>query len=120
MLNAVRDRAIAGAMTSYGTISNTTDLMTRILQERRIEYLAEGMRWKDIHRNAVDPNFSIGGIPAKMVSASVDGSTYVIGDTDLTKVVPAIPYTDFRFLWPLPASEVTINELLASQQNPGY
>lgn len=120
LLNAVRDRAIAGAMTSYGTISNTTDLMTRILQERRIEYLAEGQRWKDIHRNAVDPSFSVGGIPAKMVSASVDGSTYVIGDTDLTKVVPAIPYTDFRFLWPLPASEVTINELLASQQNPGY
>ncbi|WP_421869511.1 RagB/SusD family nutrient uptake outer membrane protein [Marinoscillum sp.] len=120
LLNAVRDRAIAGTMNSYGNIANANDLVNRILQERRIEYLAEGMRWKDIHRNAVDPTFSTGGIPAKMVSASVDGSTYSIGDTDLTKVIPAIPYSDFRFLWPLPASEVTINELLAAQQNPGY
>lgn len=120
LLNAVRDRNISGAMTSYGTIANQNTLIERILQERRIEYLAEGQRWKDIHRNAVDPNFSTGGIPAKMASASVDGSTYSIGDTDLTKINPFIPYDNFRFLWPLPASETSINPTLAEQQNPGY
>ena len=120
LLNAVRDRNITGAMTSYGLVSNQNQLILRILQERRIEYLAEGQRWKDIHRNGVDPDFSTGGIPAKMLSADVDGSSYEIGTTDLTKNVGAIPYSDFRFVWPLPATETAINPTLAEQQNPGY
>ncbi len=120
LLNAVRDRYISGGMTSYGTIADANTLTQRILQERRIEYLAEGQRWKDIHRLALDPNFSTGGIPAKMLSADVSGSTYEIGTTDLTKNVGFIPYADFRFLWPLPATEVAINPTLAAQQNPGY
>ena len=94
--------------------------MQRNQDERRIEYLAEGLRWKDIHRNAVDPNFSTGGIPAKMLSADVNGSSYSIGTTDIATGVGAIPYADFRFLWPLPATEVAINPTLAEQQNPGY
>ena len=120
LLNAVRDRAISGAMTSYGEIADQNTLIRRILEERRIEYLGEGQRWKDIHRNAVDPNFSTGGIPAKMVSADVSESSYSIGTTDLQKLVGAIPYSDFRFLWPLPATETSINPTLADQQNPGY
>lgn len=120
LLNAVRDRAISGSMTSYGTTTIQNTLIQRILEERRIEYLGEGQRWKDIHRNAVDPDFSTGGIPAKMLSADVDGSTYDIGTTTLTTNVGAIPYSDFRFLWPLPATEVAINPTLAEQQNPGY
>lgn len=120
LLNAVRDRAISGSMTSYGDIPVQNTLVQRILQERRIEYLAEGQRWKDIHRNAVDPNFSTGGIPAKMLSADVSGSSYSIGTTNLTTGIGAIPYADFRFLWPLPATEVAINPTLAEQQNPGY
>ena len=121
LLNAVRDRAISGAMTSYGTIDDANELIGRILEERRIEYLAEGQRWKDIHRNAVDPLFSTGGIPAKMFSSDVSGSTYSIGDTEsLPKSINAIPHTDNRFLWPIPASEVVVNPVLAAQQNPGY
>lgn len=121
LLNAVRDRAISGAMTSYGTINDANELIGRILEERRIEYLAEGQRWKDIHRNAVDPLFSTGGIPAKMFSSDVSGSTYSIGDTEsLPKSINAIPHTDNRFLWPIPASEVVVNPVLAAQQNPGY
>lgn len=120
LLNAVRDRNITGSMTSYGMVANTNVLIGRILEERRIEYLGEGQRWKDIHRNAVDPDFSTGGTPAKMLSADVNGSTYEIGTTDLTTNVGAIPYADFRFLWPLPATETAINPTLADQQNPGY
>jgi len=120
LLNAVRDRAISGAMTTYGATDSQNLLVQRILQERRIEYLGEGQRWKDIHRNAVDPDFSTGGIPAKMLSADVDGSSYAIGTTDVTTGIGAIPYADFRFLWPLPATEVAINPTLAEQQNPGY
>ncbi|MCB0495052.1 MAG: RagB/SusD family nutrient uptake outer membrane protein [Cyclobacteriaceae bacterium] len=120
LLNAVRDRAISGAMTSYGTFATQNGLIQAILNERRIEFLAEGQRWKDIHRNAVDPDFSTLGIPAKMISADVDGSTYSIGNTTLTKNIGFIPYSDYRFLWPLPASETSANPVLAAEQNPGY
>lgn len=120
LLNAVRDRNITGTMTSYGTINDQFTLIGRILEERRIEYLAEGQRWKDIHRNAVDPVFSVDGIPAKLLSSQVDGSTYVVGGSTPTPAVPAIPYDNFRFLWPFPASVTTINETLRDQQNPGY
>ncbi len=117
LLNAVRDRAISGTMTSYGTIADANILAGRILEERRIEYLAEGQRWKDIHRNAVDPLFSTDGIPAKMFSADVDGSTYSVGDAgSLVKGIGAISYDNFRFLWPIPASETTVNPVLAAQQ----
>ncbi len=120
LLNAVRDRAISGAMTSYATIGVQNTLVSRILEERRIEYLAEGQRWKDLHRNAVDSDFTENGIPAKMISADVNGGTYAIGNTTLSKAVPAIPYSDFRFLWPFPASVTAINATLAAEQNPGY
>lgn len=122
LINAVRDRAIDGAMSSYTAASFSTDndLIQAILNERRIEFLAEGIRWKDIHRNAVDPLFGPNGIPAKMLSSDVDGSTYDIGDTDLIKAVPYIEYADFRFIWPIPASEISSNPTLAEQPNPGY
>ncbi|HEX8060925.1 MAG TPA: hypothetical protein VF473_08315, partial [Cyclobacteriaceae bacterium] len=29
-------------------------------------------------------------------------------------------YSNFKFLWPIPASETTLNPTLASQQNPGW
>jgi len=120
LLNAVRDRNITGTMTTYGTIANQNTLIGRILEERRIEYLAEGQRWKDLHRNAVDPEFSEGGIPAKLLSSQVDGSTYVIGGAIPAPAVPAISYDNFRFLWPLPASVTSVNETLRAEQNPGY
>ena len=33
---------------------------------------------------------------------------------------PAIPYDDYRFVWPIPVSELNTNPMLAAQQNPGY
>jgi hypothetical protein len=113
LLNAVRDRAKSGAMESYTGLTGVS-LIQAILNERRIEFLAEGLRWKDIHRN-------MEGIPAKMISADVDGSSYVIGITaNLPKSISAISYDDSRYLWPIPASETSSNPTLAAQQNPGY
>src|SRR5690606_30356513 len=99
LLNAVRDRAISGTMESYtaASFANDNALVQGILNERRVEFLAEGMRWKDIHRNALDSNFGPDGIPAKMISSDVDGSTYAIGNTSLTKGVAAKSYSDHRF-----------------------
>lgn len=122
LMNAIRDRAKSGAMTSYviGDFATGTDLTRAILNERRIELLGEGERWSDIHRNALDPNFSTGGIPAKMNAADVPSlAAYAIGVTPVTAITVK-PYADFRFLWPIPQSETARNPTLAAQQNPGY
>jgi starch-binding outer membrane protein, SusD/RagB family len=122
LMNAIRDRAKSGTMTSYvmGDFASGTALTQAILNERRIELLGEGERWSDIHRNAVDPDFSTGGIPAKMNAADVANlAVYTIGAAP-TKAIDAIPYSDYRFLWPIPQSETTRNPTLKAQQNGGY
>lgn len=122
LLNSIRDRAMAGAMTSYvmGDFASGTALTQAILNERRIELLGEGHRWPDIHRNAVDADFSISGIPAKMNAADANSlSVYTIG-TEPVKAIASILYSDYRYLWPIPQSETLRNPVLAAQQNPGY
>jgi hypothetical protein len=114
LLNAVRDRALAGSMSSYSGLTGNA-LVEAILRERRIEFLAEGLRWKDIHRQMLP-------IPAKMGSADVDGDTYkaAAGTAGLLTTINSIPYSSTKYLWPIPASEISSNPTLAKQQNPGY
>jgi hypothetical protein len=122
-LNSIRDRAISGNMISYtmADFPNATTFVQAVLNERRIELLAEGHRWSDIHRNAVDPDFTTGGIPSKMISADVTSlSVYTIGVLPSNLKIEAIPYSDYRFLWPIPDSETSRNPTLLGQQNPGY
>ncbi len=122
LLNAVRDRALADAPTQTYTVAsfaNKTALVGAILNERRIEFLAEGKRWGDIHRLVLDPDFSTGGIPAKMAFASATFATYNCATNPaLTKAIVFIPYADFRFIWPIPLEEIQQNPLI--EQNPGY
>lgn len=123
LLNAIRDRAKSGAMTSYtaGSFGSPKAFVQAILNERRIELLGEGSRWPDIHRNAVDPDFSVGGIPAKLNSSDATSfDAYEIGNLPASFGVKAIPYSDYRFLWPIPNSEISRNPALAAAQNPGY
>ncbi|HEX6169996.1 MAG TPA: RagB/SusD family nutrient uptake outer membrane protein [Chitinophagaceae bacterium] len=120
LLNAVRNRALASPGTQAYTLASfatKNDLIRAILFERRIEFLCEGRRWHDIHRNAVDPVFSTGGIPAKYVNASQGAAIYNCGGA-INATQAAIPYSDFRFLWPIPGSEVIQNPVIT--QNPGY
>ncbi len=120
LLNAVRNRALASPGTQAYTLASfatKNELISAILFERRIEFLCEGKRWHDIHRNAVDPNFSTGGIPAKYVNASQGAGIYGCGNA-INATQAAIAYADFRFLWPIPGSEVIQNPIIT--QNPGY
>ncbi len=120
LLNAVRNRSLALPGTQAYTLASFADknaLIGAILLERRIEFASEGKRWHDIHRNAVDPNFSTGGIPAKYNNAAQGAGIFGCGTAILTPQ-SAIPYADFRFLWPIPASEVIQNPIVV--QNPGY
>jgi hypothetical protein len=125
LLNLVRNRALAIPATQQYTaarFANQTELIQAILLERRIEFLAEGRRWPDIHRLAQDPIAAVktAGIPAKVSNGGVTGSSlaqYGFG-TAVVLGQPAIPYSDFRFIWPIPALEITTNPVIA--QNPGY
>jgi len=123
LLNAVRNRSLANAATQQYTAANFAtkkDLIKAILIERRIEFLSEGKRWSDIHRLAKDPDFSTGGIPAKIGTGSATTAMYACGagSSRYTTAVGAIPYTDFRFIWPIPLSEIQQNANFA--QNIGY
>jgi hypothetical protein len=124
LLNLVRNRSVTSTASQYtiSSFASRTELIRAILLERRIEFLAEGRRWADIHRTAQDPIVELraSGIPAKVTNGGVTGTTlaqYGIG-LAVTLGQPAIPYSDFRFIWPIPGVEVTTNPIIV--QNPGY
>jgi hypothetical protein len=125
LLNAVRNRALADPATQAYTVASfatKNSLIQAILDERRIEFLAEGKRWGDIHRLAPDPDFLPNGIPAKIGSGAIRVAQYECGSGSSpyasALTIGAIPYSDFRFIWPIPLSETQNNPNYA--QNPGY
>ena len=122
LLNTVRNRSINTVTTLAYVAADFVDknaLILAILNERRIEFLAEGKRWGDIHRLAMDPVFTTGGIPAKAVNGfSNNGGLYGCGSPIPPLNNLAIPYNDYRFLWPIPQDEITQNPIIT--QNPGY
>ncbi len=124
LLNAVRNRAVATANQYTSASFQTASSLTQaILNERRIEFAGEGRRWADIHRLALDPVFSTNGIPAKILISQIkgDGSSYdIVNRPMITPAFLVIPYSSFKFLWPIPATEISANPTLSSQQNPGY
>lgn len=120
LLNAVRNRAVPdSARFTANSFTTGQALLGAILAERRIEFLGEGKRWADIHRLALDPVFGTGGIPSKMSFADATFATYnAVRPPMLTRRIAAIPYTDFRFVMPIPIEDVTRSPLI--EQNPGY
>jgi starch-binding outer membrane protein, SusD/RagB family len=123
LLNVVRNRSLDTPATKQYTAANfaaKADLIKAILLERRIEFLAEGKRWGDISRLAMDPVFGTGGIPAKAVNGNGGAAgfaTYVCGG-GYSPGQAAIPYSDYRFVWPIPQSERDANPVI--EQNPNY
>lgn len=131
LLNAVRNRSVATADQYTAANAPTGTALTQaILNERRIEFVGEGLRWGDISRLAPDATFAPvagGGIPAKyngQVSGQVVYSRYNCGGATTGQAVAAVPYKGAAnsplFLWPIPSSETSLNPTLAAQQNPGY
>jgi hypothetical protein len=131
LLNKVRNRSVTEVANQYtlATFPDTPSLMKAILNERRIEFLAEGRRWADIHRLAKDPNYfvagnpGVSGVPAKANFGNLAVSTWnaasgVVAASVLT--VKAYDYSDKRFVFPIPDSETSTNPKLKEQQNPGW
>jgi len=124
-LNMVRDRSLANPPTQSYTVADFADniaLLGALLKERRIEFVMEGRRWPDIHRLQFCPHYPIDGIPAKLSNASPPTSAYVLDGNPYTGTlgITAIPYSDYRFLWPIPRVETDANPTLAAEQNPGW
>jgi hypothetical protein len=120
LLNTVRNRALQTPATEQYLIADFADkvaLVKAILLERRIELLAEGKRWGDISRNVMDANYTTGGIPAKAINGANGLAIYNCGGT-YTPGQAAIPVTDFKFIWPIPANEIIQNPIIV--QNPLY
>lgn len=123
LLNTVRNRSIPSPATNQFTAASFADknaLVAAILWERRFEFAAEGKRWMDIHRTAMDPITTVRpvGIPAKLPNGSGGAAIYGIGVALPATMQAAIPYSDYRFIWPIPTDEITQNPIIV--QNPGY
>ncbi len=123
LLNAVRNRAVPVASRfTIASFASQTALTQAILNERRVEFAGEGRRWPDITRLSQSP-FAVpgGGIPAKVLVTSLagTGSNYNIVTRPVTPTLKAaIPYTDHKYIWPIPQDELNANPNLV--QNPGY
>lgn len=121
LLNTVRNRALPDPITgqyTMATLASGNAVINAILRERRIEFLAEGKRWGDIHRLALDPVFGTNGIPDKAANGFANISVFTCGGPLPPLTIPAIPYSDYKFLWPIPQQERNINPII--EQNPGY
>jgi hypothetical protein len=95
---------------------NRDGVLQGIWNERRIEFLAEGRRWGDIHR--LSGEGVLAGIPIKATTRSVSAlAQYSTGTVTFDH---ALAYTSNLFIWPIPLTEVLNNPVLAAQQNPGY
>lgn len=120
LLNVVRNRALQTPATEQYLVADFADkvaLVKAILLERRIELLAEGKRWGDISRLVMDANYTTNGIPAKAINGANGLAMYNCGGA-YTPGQAAIAYSDFKFIWPIPANEIIQNPIIA--QNPNY
>ena len=89
LLAAVRNRSDATYVFPASAVTTQAALIATILQEKKIEFLGEGFRTPDLQR-------LLQTLPGK---ASLSGSA------------PAVTAAENRYIWPIPASETSINAL---------
>lgn len=123
LLNSVRSRAVPAGTAPYtaaGLAGQQGGVLQAIWNEKRIEFLAEGIWWYDIHR--LSGLGELSGIPPKVPSRSVNSiELYEPGVWDDPEDLDhSLEYESNLFIWPLPLQEVVNNPVLAGQQNPGY
>lgn len=120
LLNSVRDRALPEDVPSFtaADLPNADAIIDAVIKETRIEFLAEGRRFPNIHRLSGEGRMA--GIPLKATSRSI---TSVAFYEDLTRTVPtdhSLPYSENTFIWPIPLEEILTNNTAPLPQNPGY
>ena len=92
-VNAITAQRGATAITSTGTA-----LFNDIMAERRKELAFEGERYMDMQRFKLDIN---------------RGANY-------PAAARAVPYANFRRVFPIPQTEIDVNPTIKAQQNPGW
>lgn len=90
LLNAVRQRADASTVFQAGDFTNVESFLSKILEERQIEFLGEGIRNGDLMRLGLT-------IPAKSIHA-----------------VPAISPTSQNYIFPISSDELILNKLMVN------
>ena len=92
-VNAITAQRGATAIASTGTA-----LFNDIMAERRKELAFEGERYMDMQRFKLDIN---------------RGANY-------PAAARAVPYANFRRIFPIPQTEIDVNPTIKAQQNPGW
>lgn len=120
LLNVVRDRALPDDVPSFTSadLPSADAIIDAIIKETRIEFLAEGRRFPNIHRLAGEGR--IPGIPAKATSRSITNISFYEDPTVTIPLDHSLAYTDNVFIWPIPLEEILTNNTNPIPQNPGY
>ena len=84
--------------------SSQADAFGAILDERRLEFLFEGHRYKDLKRLGERGNREIDRDP---IDCAINGAC-------------TLPNSDHRWTMPIPQLEMDGNSVIRDQQNPGY
>ncbi len=119
LLNTVRNRALPATVAPYtvASFANANELITAIINETRIEFLAEGRRYPNIHRLSGEGRMP--GIPPKATSRSITGIAFYTGTGNIP-TDHSLPYASNLFIWPIPLEEILTNSTAPLPQNPGY
>ena len=119
LLNTVRDRALPASVPSYtaASFANADALIDAIINETRIEFLAEGRRFPNIHRLSGEGRMD--GIPEKATSRTINSITFYTTDIAIP-MDHSLSYDENVFVWPIPLEEILNNGSAPLTQNPGY
>lgn len=105
-LTAIRSHRI----TLYKEVEYSgTELRDEIRLERQRELIGEGFRMTDLRR---------WGLGFNRTATNYTNSNVV--DAIVKAGIISYPENDYRFVWPIPATELRNNPQIAGQQNPGY
>lgn len=105
-LNDLRESRIPEYIAT-GYVGNA--LLTEIKEERVRELFAEGFRFYDLKRYNEGMQRS---------NPQVNSVVYMPGGATTTNLSKTA--SDFRFLWPIPQTEIDANPQIKNQQNSGY
>lgn len=100
----VAQRFTAANVPTIAVPANQQAAWAEILKQRRIELAFEGHRYIDLRRVGPKAGVDINRSP---LDCAVNGACFLSS-------------SDYRFVMPIPSSEIGANPAIAGQQNPGY
>lgn len=108
MIETLRKARIRGY--SHTDLSGTA-LINDVRKERNRELIGEGFRMSDMRRWGLGFNRADNVYPTFPQAGTI---------TNLSSRNVVYQINDYRYTWPLPATELQTNPQISNQQNPGY